>query len=396
MRTDFEDPLPLRGKGLFAREKDDLDGGFNSAINPCVVAGMIGAAVVGGVISSAASGSAADTQAEAAGRASDAQSRATAETNAMQMAMYRQNMATNAPYLQSGQTAQAALMQGLGLGQLRATGTQGAGAQSQPPQTIENFDAGAYYRANPDVQAAGMNAYEHWQQYGRGEGRPFTFAPGASGGTTNYGATQEELNAGAGSLQPGQLNKPFAPSDLTTDPSYQWRLAQGQRSLESSAAARGGLLTGQGAADITNYGQGAASQEYGAAFDRHRTVQNDLYNRLAALGGIGQIATGAAGTYGSNAANQIGQNIMQGTANQNAFGIGAANAQAGADIGAANAWNRNIQGGMSNWTTLQGQQAQPGGAGYNYQPNNAATNAGQLYGPPQTFPSEDVFSTYTG
>jgi hypothetical protein len=52
------------------------------------------------------------------------------------------------------------------------------------------------------------------------------------------------------------------------DPSYQFRLKEGQRALENSAAARGTLLTGGTAKAIQNYGQQAASQEYGNSFNR--------------------------------------------------------------------------------------------------------------------------------
>lgn len=37
----------------------------------------------------------------------------------------------------------------------------------------EDFDAGGYYRQNPDVKAAGMDPYDHYLQYGRNEGRHY-------------------------------------------------------------------------------------------------------------------------------------------------------------------------------------------------------------------------------
>lgn len=61
-----------------------------------------------------------------------------------------------------------------------------------------------------------------------------------------------------------------APDPLTfqQDPSYQWRLQQGQKLLERGAAARGTLLSGGFQKALQDYGQGAASQEYGNAFNR--------------------------------------------------------------------------------------------------------------------------------
>jgi len=58
------------------------------------------------------------------------------------------------------------------------------------------------------------------------------------------------------------------PNAVTSDPSYQWRLNQGVNALENSAAARGGLLSGNTARGITDYAQNAASQEYGNQFAR--------------------------------------------------------------------------------------------------------------------------------
>jgi hypothetical protein len=52
------------------------------------------------------------------------------------------------------------------------------------------------------------------------------------------------------------------------DPSYQWRFQQGQQAAERSLAARGLLNSGNAALELQQYGQGAASQEYGAQFNR--------------------------------------------------------------------------------------------------------------------------------
>lgn len=58
------------------------------------------------------------------------------------------------------------------------------------------------------------------------------------------------------------------PQSITSDPSYQFRLKQGQESLENSAAARGGALSGNALRAISDYGQESASQEYGNEFNR--------------------------------------------------------------------------------------------------------------------------------
>lgn len=58
--------------------------------------------------------------------------------------------------------------------------------------------------------------------------------------------------------------------DVFNDPSYQFRLNEGLKALERSAAARGTLRTGNTLEDLMRYGQDYASTEYGKAVDRAR------------------------------------------------------------------------------------------------------------------------------
>jgi hypothetical protein len=57
-------------------------------------------------------------------------------------------------------------------------------------------------------------------------------------------------------------------ADMAADPGYQFRLQQGQEALERSGAARGVTRTGGTLKDILDYGQRAASQEYGNVYNR--------------------------------------------------------------------------------------------------------------------------------
>jgi hypothetical protein len=72
------------------------------------------------------------------------------------------------------------------------------------------------------------------------------------------------------------------------DPSYQWRLQEGQKALERSAAARGVLASGGTLKALTRYAQGAASTEYGAAFDRFQRDRDSRYKMLSDLVGVGE------------------------------------------------------------------------------------------------------------
>lgn len=126
-------------------------------------------------------------------------------------------------------------------------------------------------------------------------------------------------------LQPGYK------FDSSTDPGYDFRMGEGQKLLERSAAARGNLYSGGTGRALTRYGQDYASNEF-----------NNSTNRLAALAGLGQTATNSTVAAGVNSANQQAQNT-----------VGAGDARASGYVGAANA----IGGTLANF--LRNYQQQP-------------------------------------
>jgi len=129
----------------------------------------------------------------------------------------------------------------------------------------------------------------------------------------------------------GSAAKTFDGSQLSSDPGYQWRLDQGQKALERSSAARGGLLSGAAVKAASDYGQGSASQEYQNAYNRFQTDKASILNPLQSMAGQGQSASNqmgqAAQAYGANAGNTMTQ---------------AGNAQASGYVGQANAINSGI------------------------------------------------------
>lgn len=144
-------------------------------------------------------------------------------------------------------------------------------------------------------------------------------------------------------LQPGgELYKSFTLNDFTKDPGYGFRLDEGMKALERSAAARGGLLSGAALKGITRYGQDFASNEYGNAYNRYNQDQTNKYNKLAALSGVGQTAAQQVNQAGQNYGNQASQNV-----------IGAGNSSAAATIGQSNA----LTGGINNALNQYNQQA---------------------------------------
>lgn len=157
---------------------------------------------------------------------------------------------------------------------------------------------------------------------------PYT-AAGTAG--VNELARQLGVAGDATSAGYGSLTKPFSMTDYTEDPGYGFRLAEGQKALEHSAAARGGLLSGTAMKGTLNYGQGLASQEYQNAFNRYAAERDARYGKLLGLTNIGANAagtmTGATGAAGSNIANAQ---------------TGAGEATASGYVGAANAINSGI------------------------------------------------------
>ena len=117
------------------------------------------------------------------------------------------------------------------------------------------------------------------------------------------------------------------------DPSYNFRLQQGNLATTNLANQAGGLIGGNALQGLTNYGQGAASTEFQNAFNRFQTQRGNIYNTLAGIAGIGQTAQKQTSDLAQNVAGNIGQAT-----------IGIGNAYAGGQIGAANALSGGFQG----------------------------------------------------
>lgn len=141
----------------------------------------------------------------------------------------------------------------------------------------------------------------------------------------------------------GAWSKDFSASDFQKDPGYEFRMAEGQKALERSAAARGGVLGGATLRSLTRYNQDYGSQEYDKAYNRFMNNRSQRFNQLAAIAGLGQTANGQLAQVGMNTANNQSNNLM-----------GAANMQGAAGIASANAWSGALNNGINNWMTYMG------------------------------------------
>ena len=147
--------------------------------------------------------------------------------------------------------------------------------------------------------------------------------------------------------------EPFTMDKFQADPGYAFRLGEGQKQLERTAAARGGLLSGGALKAATRYGQEMGSQEYTNAFNRYQAERTARLQPLQSLTGMGQ----STGQQISQSGQQMASNVGD------AMGSAAA-ARASGYVGGANA----LTGGLNTYLNYsQGQNyltALRGGGGY--------------------------------
>jgi hypothetical protein len=170
---------------------------------------------------------------------------------------------------------------------------------------------------------------------------------------------------GVEGYDPASAMRNFGQGDFQADPGYAFRLSEGLKGMNATAAARGGLLSGNALRAGQEYGQQLGSQEYQNAFNRYqanRAAQEQAYgnafNRfqtertntlapLQSLAGVGQSATQqaqqAAQNYATGASGALGN---FGNAQASNI-IGAGNARASGYIGGANALTGGIGQGLN-------------------------------------------------
>lgn len=192
---------------------------------------------------------------------------------------------------------------------------------------------------------------------GQGTPQPWKWDTGPGGGSTPgfetgtfTGGGQYPLASvmGTGLMQP--WTTPFtAPTDVTqqNDPGWQFRMREGLKAIERSAASKGTLLTGGTLKDLNAWAQQKASDEYSNVYNRalgeyqqaygiFRNNQANQYGRLFNLSG-----------QGLNAASQGNANNSgyMNTATNTLEGMG--NVAGAGTMGSANAW-ANVPGSLAN------------------------------------------------
>jgi hypothetical protein len=108
-------------------------------------------------------------------------------------------------------------------------------------------------------------------------------------------------------LEAASRYTPFGMQQFQQDPGYNFRMSEGMKGLERSAAARGGLLSGSMLKGIQRFGQDLGSQEYMNAFNRYQAERNARLNPLQSLAGMSQTSTNQLGAAGQAMASGVGE-----------------------------------------------------------------------------------------
>jgi len=116
-----------------------------------------------------------------------------------------------------------------------------------------------------------------------------------------------------GVMPGGNLVRSFAATDFQTDPGYGFRVSEGMKALDRTAAARGGLLSGATLKGAQRFGQDIASNEYNNAYNRYVGNQATQRNALAGLTGFAPTAAQQINNAGTNYATNV-NNLATNTA----------------------------------------------------------------------------------
>jgi hypothetical protein len=190
-----------------------------------------------------------------------------------------------------------------------------------------------------------------------------TLGGGFAGQTGNLNPYLSAGAQGTNSLAAYAASKPtfnFDPSQLASDPGYQFQLGQGTAAINNSASAGGLLSSGNTLEALANYGQGLAGTYLNNAFARQQgqfqTNQNATLANLSALSGIGLNASQQFNNASQNNFNQQANNTLYGATYGGNTGIqaGEFNANLG-QRGATTAGNFAVGAGTATGAGILGQ-----------------------------------------
>lgn len=238
--------------------------------------------------------------------------------------------AANQTLLDSGQRASAGVTAAAGQGtaDVRNSAASGSNDVNQRATDAGGLVLGATGTAASNVTGAANTGASQTVQSG----------VDASGRLDPYAATGAQATKQLGTMlaPDGSLMKQFSAGDMeANDPGYAFRIQQQNQALERSAAASGSAMGGGTLKALASYSGNLASQEYGAAFNRFQSTQQQQYNMLSGAANAGQQAATTQGNQGIQTTEYgAGMNLQGATTagqfnTQGAEYAGNANMQAG-------------------------------------------------------------------
>lgn len=291
------------------------------------IAGALGVAgsIGGAAISASGASKAAGAQTNAANYAANLQhqdAQSALDFQKQQLGIQQQNIA---PWLQTGAGALSQLASMLGVTPNTSVGGNpgnaplSAGSASKTIDLTQGAD-GAFSAGGGRMPLSMLRGGPNSELVRAGNfGATLTnpLRGGSENGVVPTGPGQNVSGVpGAAPSNPGTGGF-VAPTAATeqNDPGYKFRLDQGMQALQNSAAARGGLLSGNTAQAVNDYAQNYASNEYSNVYNRAFGLYSDKLNRLASLAGVGQTAAGQANSASQGASGNVA-NILLGSGQQ--------------------------------------------------------------------------------
>ena len=278
------------------------------------------AATIGGaMIGSSSAKKAANIQAQASDRATWEQQR-----------QFEQTRSDMAPWRNAGKSGIQRLQEMAGLGTSasidqndpRVKALYDAGAADLDRQHRERFGAGIWDHPKVDVASRERQLAQIRED------------------AINKVISQEPAPS-APSAEASQLLRKFTEDDFWADPvtklSFQFGLDEGRKGLERAAPLTTGRDSGAMLKELTKWGTDYAGSKAGESYNRFENDKTSVFNKLAAIAGIGQTSANTVAQIGANTSSNIANLIS-----------GQGNAAAASRIAHGNAWGGAL-GNLANW-----------------------------------------------